>query len=183
MSQQAQGGNQWVLAVAAGTHRLSHLPSLPTTAEQGLPKVGFAARFGLLASPPTRHPMRSIVSPTPAALRCIRRRSGSRSTYWATSRSTTRPRGPPRCCATRSGRCARRLGRGAMALTARMCWTHRERSKSADTVVAAAPWTQRSLGPMVPATLSDWVSDDVNQPATLRSVAWSSPSISARVRV
>jgi tripartite-type tricarboxylate transporter receptor subunit TctC len=48
VSQHAQGGNLRVLAIA-GPHRLSRLPGVPTTAEQGFPKVVVAAWFGLLA--------------------------------------------------------------------------------------------------------------------------------------
>jgi tripartite-type tricarboxylate transporter receptor subunit TctC len=48
VSQHAQGGNLRVLAIA-GAHRLSRLPGVPTTAEQGFPKVIVAAWFGLLA--------------------------------------------------------------------------------------------------------------------------------------
>ena len=48
VSQHAQGGNLRVLAVA-GPHRLARLPQVPTTAEQGFPRVVVAAWFGLLA--------------------------------------------------------------------------------------------------------------------------------------
>jgi tripartite-type tricarboxylate transporter receptor subunit TctC len=48
VSQHAQGGNLRVLAIA-GPHRLARLPGVPTTAEQGFPKVVVAAWFGLLA--------------------------------------------------------------------------------------------------------------------------------------
>jgi len=48
VSQHAQGGNLRVLAVA-GPNRLARLPQVPTTAEQGFPRVIVAAWFGLLA--------------------------------------------------------------------------------------------------------------------------------------
>jgi len=48
VSQHAQGGSLRVLAIA-GPQRLARLPGVPTTAEQGFPKVVVAAWFGLLA--------------------------------------------------------------------------------------------------------------------------------------
>ena len=48
VSQHAQGGNLRVLAIA-GPRRLARLPQVPTTAEQGFPRVVVAAWFGLLA--------------------------------------------------------------------------------------------------------------------------------------